>query len=105
MRDMTVYSVDAAHDDGMRTVVDIPEHDIHGQTRCVAGIISPVPRRFVGRWPDCLGIRTGYLKVIQGDADAAFGLWQGRGIDALSYQNEMRDECYSVLFLIPAGQS
>jgi hypothetical protein len=69
----------------MRTIVEIPDHDIQGlDTLC--------GREHISRAEAIRRAVAGYLKVNQGDADAAFGLWQGRGIDALSYQNDIRDE-------------
>jgi len=69
----------------MRTIVEIPDHDIQGLDMLCG-------REHISRAEAIRRAVAGYLKVNQGDADVAFGLWQGRGIDALSYQNDIRDE-------------
>jgi hypothetical protein len=69
----------------MRTIVDIPEQDIHGLNVLCS-------REHISRAEAVRRAVTDYLKLHQGDADAAFGLWQGRKRDGVDYQNTIRDE-------------
>ncbi|MDX8410885.1 MAG: ribbon-helix-helix domain-containing protein [Mariprofundaceae bacterium] len=70
----------------MRTIVDIPDQDIQElDAICGKEHISRAEaiRRAVGD----------YLKQRgQGDRDAAFGLWDHKQRDALSYQDSLRAE-------------
>jgi len=70
----------------MRTIVDIPEQDIQV-------LDALCGREHISRAEAVRRAVSDYLKSHQGNADAAFGLWQGRGKpDGLTYQNDMRDE-------------
>jgi len=72
------------YDDTMRTIVDIPEHSIQGlDVLC--------DREHISRDEAIRRVVVDYLKVHQGDADAAFGLWQERHQDGLTYQDDIRD--------------
>jgi hypothetical protein len=73
------------YDDDVRTIVEIPEQDIQG-------LDALCSREHISRAEAVRRAVTDYLKLHQGDADAAFGLWQGRGVDGLTYQDGIRDE-------------
>jgi len=69
----------------MRTIIDLPEQDIHA-------LDGHCSREHISRAEAVRRAVSGYLKKHQGDGDAAFGLWQGRQKEGLSYQDDMRDE-------------
>lgn len=73
------------YDDAMRTIVDIPKQDIQR-------LDALCDREHISRAEAIRRAVADYLKVHQGDADAAFGLWQGRHQDGLTYQESIRDE-------------
>jgi len=69
----------------MRTIVKIPDHDIQGLD-VLCG------REHISRAEAIRRAATRYLKLNQGDADAAFGIWKERSMDGVTYQNGIRDE-------------
>jgi len=73
------------YDDAMRTIVDIPKQDIQG-------LDALCGREHISRAEAIRRAVVDYLKVHQGDADAAFGLWQRRHQAGLTYQDDIRDE-------------
>ena len=73
------------YDDAMRTIVDIPKQDIQG-------LDALCSREHISRAEAIRRAVANYLKVHQGDAEAAFGLWRGRHNDGLTYQESLRDE-------------
>jgi len=76
----------SSYDIAMRTIVDIPEHDIQALDRLCRK--SHMPR--------AAAIRKAiedYLRRHSPDSrDAAFGLWRDRHQDGLAYQHALRDE-------------
>lgn len=70
----------------MRTLIDIPESEL-------SRLDELSERRQVSRahLVRC-AIREYLHQQGQGSLDGAFGLWSGRGIDALEYQQQMRQE-------------
>jgi len=77
---MTLY------DDVMRTIIDLPEQDIHA----LDGLCS---REHISRAEAVRRAVTGYLKIYRAEGDdVAFGIWKGRQQDGLSYQHNIRDE-------------
>jgi len=73
------------YDDAMRTIVDLPEQDIKG-------LDALCSREHISRAEAVRRAVSGFLKVHQGDADAAFGMWQSQARDGLAYQDELRNE-------------
>jgi len=73
------------YDDDMRTIVDIPK-------QAIQGLDALCGREHISRAEAIRRAVTDYLKVHQGDTEAAFGLWQGRNQDGLTYQESIRDE-------------
>ena len=69
----------------MRTIVEIPDQNIQALD-AICG------REKISRAEAVRRAVTDYLARHKGDGDAAFGLWQNRGKDSLSYQNDLRDE-------------
>jgi len=68
----------------MRTIVDLPAEQIRALDEiCEREAISRAEavRRAVARY---------VAEESAGDADDAFGLWHGRSIDALAYEDELR---------------
>jgi len=76
----------SSYDDGMRTIVDLPEEQIRALAEvCRREKISRAEavRRAVAEYAS---------RHATGDADRAFGLWRGRRIDGLSYERRLRRE-------------
>jgi len=70
----------------MRTVIDIPDQLIQSLDR-VSGT------EHCSRAALIREAITEFLRVKSvSPAEAAFGIWKQRGIDAVRYQNELRDE-------------
>ena len=77
---MTLY------DDVMRTIIALPEEQIQALAEvCRREKISRAEavRRAVAEYAS---------RHATGDAEMAFGLWRGRGIDGLSYESRLRGE-------------
>lgn len=74
-----------SYDDVMRTIVDIPDQNIKALD-AVCG------RENISRAEAVRRAVSDYLARHKSGEDAAFGLWKGRGIDGLDYQDAMRDE-------------
>jgi len=73
------------YDDVMRTIVDIPK-------QAIQGLDALCGREHISRAEAIRRAVADYLTAHQGDAEAAFGLWQGRNQDGLTYQDHIRDE-------------
>lgn len=76
------------YDDIMRTIIDLPENQILALDawRLARGLSrAEAVRRAVAR---LLGDQAEH----QTAAEAAFGLWQGRGVDGLAEQEQLRSE-------------
>ena len=69
----------------MRTIVDIPDQDIQG-------LDALCSREQISRAEAVRRAVADYLARHKGDDDAAFGLWQERGQDGLTYQESVRTE-------------
>jgi hypothetical protein len=70
----------------MRTIVDIPEDQLKRLTRICER--EHVSRAEVVRRAIAIYLRQGDVE----SQDRAFGLWQGRGLEGLRYQDALRDE-------------
>lgn len=70
----------------MRTLVDIPEHELEQLNRLSRA--RKVSRAHLVR----SAIHEYLGKNSQDPADLVFGMWADRGIDALEYQEQMRRE-------------
>ncbi len=75
-----------SYDAAMRTIIEIPEQDLQ-QLKELCG------REHISR---AEAIRRAVRDLLrrhrQPDGDEAFALWQDRGQDALSYEDDLRDE-------------
>jgi len=76
---MTLY------DDTMRTIIDIPEQNIHA-------LDAVCDREHISRAEAVRRAVSDYLLRYKPDEDAAFGIWQGRGQDGMAYQAALREE-------------
>ena len=75
-----------SYDDVMRTIIDLPEEQIQALAEvCRRERISRAEavRRAVAEYAS---------RHATGDAEGAFGLWRGRGIDGLTYESRLREE-------------
>ena len=70
----------------MRTLVDIPEADIHALDELSRG--RGVSRAAVIR----KAIEDYLTRHLAGGLDDAFGLWSDRPVDGLAYERELRGE-------------
>ncbi len=69
----------------MRTLIDIPEKQIKELTA-----ISQAEK--VSRAEVIREAITYYLEKKKSQSDDAFGLWKGRNVDGLAYQEQVRSE-------------
>ena len=75
-----------SYDDGMRTIVDLPEEQIQALAEvCRREQIfrAEAVRRAVAEYAS---------RHATGEAEKAFGLWRGRRVDGLAYERRLRRE-------------
>ena len=77
---MTLY------DDDMRTIIDLPEEQLEALSEICT-------REGISRAEAVRRAVAGYLRQ-EHDAEEseAFGIWRGRGVDALEYESHLREE-------------
>ena len=81
----------------MRTIVDIPEHDIQALDQLCRKEHMPRAAAIRKAVEDYLRLHT------QTGQDAAFGLWKDKRQDALAYQHALRDEWNDPTVHEPSG--
>lgn len=68
----------------MRTIVDIPERDLRR--------LDAIARKQKVSRTEVVRKAVAEYATRQSEVEEFFGLWRGRGIDALAHQNALRDE-------------